>query len=81
MIVELPDRELEALQLTPERARLELAVGLYVGRGVSLGRASRIAGMTYAAFMQEAGRRGICINYTEEDALNDVKSVRARLGR
>jgi predicted HTH domain antitoxin len=73
MTIELPDKEIEALHLTPERARVELAVGLYAGRQVTLGRAAKIAGVSYTAFMHEIGRRGICINYSVEDALHDMK--------
>lgn len=73
MTIELPDQEIDFLRLTPEQVRLELAVGLYAGRQVSLGRAAKIAGVAYAAFMHEIGHRGICINYTIEDAEHDMK--------
>ena len=78
MMIELPDADIESLHLTPEQARLELAVGLYAGREVTLGRAARIAGVTYAAFMQELGKRRICISYTERDALDDIRQLRQR---
>lgn len=78
MLVELPDAELASLHLTQEQARFELAVGLYAGREVTLARAARIAGTTYASFMREIGKRGICINYTEQDALQDIKHLRRR---
>ena len=81
MMIELPDKELGNLHLTPERARLEFAAGLYSGREVSLGRAAKIAGISYTAFMHAMGERGICINYTVEDAEQDVETVRQRLGR
>lgn len=80
MTIELPDKELGTLNLTPEKARIELAVGLYAGREVTLGRAARIAGVPYTAFMHEIGRRGICINYSVEDALHDMKMA-DELGR
>jgi len=78
MTIELPDTDIESLHLTPQQARLELAVGLYAGREVTLGRAARIAGTTYAAFMQEIGKRGICVSYTEQDALDDIRQLRQR---
>ena len=81
MMIELPDTDVESLHLTNERARLELAVGLYAGREVTLGRAARIAGTTYAAFLQEIGKRGICVNYTERDALDDIEQLRQRTGK
>ena len=75
MTIELPDAEIESLHLTEKQARLELAVGLYAGREVTLGRAARIAGTTYAAFMQEIAKRGICISYTQQDALDDIRQL------
>ena len=73
MTIELPDQEVGGLRLTPAQARLELAVGLYAGRQISLGRAARIAGVSYAAFMHEIGHHGLCINYTVEDAEHDMR--------
>ena len=72
MTIELPDREISGLHLTPEQMRVELAVGLYAGRRVSLGRAARIAGVSYSDFMHAIGHRDLCINYTVEDALHDM---------
>lgn len=51
-------------------------MGLYAGGEVTLARAARVAGVSYVAFMQEIGRRGICISYTEQDALDDIRQVR-----
>ncbi|HZR20386.1 MAG TPA: UPF0175 family protein [Verrucomicrobiae bacterium] len=78
MMIELPDADIESLHLTQAQARLELAVGLYAGREITLGRAARIAGITYAAFMQEIGKRGLCISYTEQDAADDIRQLRQR---
>ena len=81
MTIEVPDSELGTLRLTPERARIELAVGLYAGRQVSLGRAARVAGIPYADFLHEIGRRSICIHYTVEDAEHDMKMADALAGK
>ena len=75
MTIEVPEQELGTLRLTPEQARLEFAVGLYAGRRVTLGRAARIAGVSYMEFMHEIGRRGLCITYTVEDASRDIAMV------
>ncbi|MEO8298914.1 MAG: UPF0175 family protein [Burkholderiales bacterium] len=40
-------------------AMLDLAVQLYDGEQISLGRAAEIAGLAYADMMDELGRRGI----------------------
>ena len=81
MTIELPDAEITNLRLTPERARLEMAIGLYAGRQVSMGRAAKIAGVSYTTFMQELGQRGISINYSEADALQDIETVRQQHGK
>ncbi|MSU64453.1 MAG: UPF0175 family protein [Pedosphaera sp.] len=81
MTIELPDQEMGNLRLTPEQARLELAVGLYVGRQISLARAARIAGEDYTAFMHELGRRGICLNYTVADVEHDMRMVDELCGK
>ncbi len=81
MIIELPDAEVASLRLTSEQARVEVAVGLYAGRQVTVGRAARIAGLSHTAFMQELAKRGICLNYTIEDAQHDIATVRERLGK
>jgi predicted HTH domain antitoxin len=81
MKIELPEPELDSLQLTPDQARLELAVGLYAGRRVTLGRAAKIAGISYTGFMHEIGRRGLCIHYTADDARHDVAMVEKLCGQ
>ena len=81
MTIELPDQEIASLRLTPAQVRLELSVGLYAGHQISLGRAARIAGVPYASFMHEIGRRGLCINYTVEDAEHDMRMAEQFSGR
>jgi len=81
MTIELPDQEVASLRLTPAQVRIELAVGLYAGRQVSLGRAARIAGVPYASFMHEIGHRGLCLNYTVEDAEHDMRMAEQYTGR
>lgn len=75
MTIELPDKEISSLHLTPEQGRIEVAIGLYAGQKVSLGRAARIAGVSYADFMHELGSRNLCINYTMDDLQHDLRAV------
>lgn len=72
MIIELPDKELEKLHLSPAQARVEVAVGLYAGRQVPLDQAARIAGMAKVLFLEEIGKRGIGIHYFMEDLQHDI---------
>ncbi len=73
MRIELPDREIASLELTPEQARLELAVGLYAGGRVSISRGARIAGVAYAFFWHELGRRNLPIKPAAEDAEPEMR--------
>lgn len=73
MTIELPDVNLGSEPLSSACVRLALAIGLYTGRHVSLGRAARIAGIPYIAFMHELGAHGICLNYTKEDLEHDFE--------
>lgn len=73
MTIELPDVNLGSQPLTSAQARLALAIGLYTGHRVSLGRAAKVAGIPYIAFMDEMGRQGICLNYTKEDLAHDFE--------
>ena len=75
MRIDFSEPELDELQLTAGDLRLDLAVGLYAGRRLTLGRAARIAGVPYAEFLRELGRRGLCVDYTIEDAVADVETV------
>ena len=73
MTIELPDMNLGPL--TSEQARLAFAIGLYTDQRVSLGRAAKIAGIPYIAFMDEMDRQGICMNYSMEDLQHDIEMV------
>jgi len=78
--VEVQDDKLQGLTVTPERLRLEMAVGLYASEDVTLGQAADIAGISQTVFLRELGRRGVCIHYGVEDLEQDLKSLDA-LGR
>jgi predicted HTH domain antitoxin len=71
--IEVPESELGSKQLTSAEVRLNLAVGFYSGRGVTLGQAASLARVSQTEFLHELGRRGLCINYTAEDAEYDVR--------
>lgn len=80
MKVEVQDEKLQGLTVTPERLRLEMAVGLYASEDVTLGQAADIAGIDQTRFLHELGRRGVCIHYGAEDFEQDLKTLNS-LGR
>jgi predicted HTH domain antitoxin len=71
--IEVPDQALGSIKLSSTEAKLDFAIGLYTGRHASMGRAAKVAGISYSAFLQELGRRGICVNYSVEDFAHDLK--------
>jgi len=77
MTIEVPDADLGALKLTSTEARLDLAIGLYTAKRTSMGKAAKIAGISYTEFLQELGRRGISINYSIPDFEDDLKTIQS----
>ncbi|MFB0545710.1 MAG: UPF0175 family protein [Anaerolineae bacterium] len=63
-----------------ERLKQELAMKLYADQSLSLGKASRMAGMSRADFMELLLRNGLAvIEYTEEDYEKDTATIRRLL--
>jgi predicted HTH domain antitoxin len=81
MVIEIHDAALHGLNLTPEEALLDLAIGLYTERRVTLGRAAEIARLPQLRFQQELGRRGINLHYSTEDLAADVATLAALGGK
>lgn len=77
MNVDLPDAALEGTGMTPELAKLEVAVALYRDRKASIGRASRLAGMPRQLFQRELGKRGVTLDYEVEDLHADLESLKS----
>jgi predicted HTH domain antitoxin len=75
--IKIEDDVLRGLDLTEPGARLELAVGLFTNRRITLGRGAELAQLTQLAFQQELGRRGIPIHYDVEDLQADVFTLAA----
>jgi len=73
--VEVQDEKLQGLTVTPERLRLEMAVGLYASEEVTLGQAANIAGVSQTQFLHELGRHGVCIHYGVGDLEQDLKTL------
>lgn len=73
MTIEVSEQDIGSLKLSPAEAKLDFAVGMYTGRHLSMGRAAKVAGLSYPEFLQELGRRGISINYSDTDLDHDLK--------
>jgi predicted HTH domain antitoxin len=77
MTIEVQDEVLRGLALTQAQALLDLAVGLFTERRVTLGRAAKIAGLTQLEFQRQLGLRGIALHYDVEDLRADLDTLDA----
>jgi predicted HTH domain antitoxin len=75
MELRIPDELIRGLSLTQPQWLLNLAIGLFVDRRVSLGRGAEIAGISKPAFLDELGKRRIPINYDESDLESDLRTI------
>ena len=67
--------------MTPEIAKLEVAVALYRDRKLSMGRAARIAGMPRPQFQSELGKRGVTVDYDVSDCEDDLVAIEKLMAR
>ncbi|GAP99269.1 UPF0175 family protein [Leptolyngbya sp. NIES-2104] len=72
--IDLPDN----LSLTESDLRQEVAIALFQQDRVSLGSASKIAGMHVMDFQKLISDRGICIHYDVEEFQQDVQHLQER---
>lgn len=76
MQIAFSDELTQDLDLTPEHARFDLAIGLYAERRVTLGRAAEIAGMMQTAFLRKLGELRIPMHYDLAELEEDLLVVR-----
>lgn len=77
MVIQIEDEALRGLHLTESQARLDLAIGLFTERRVTIGRAAEIARIPQLDFQRELGRRGILVHYDLDDLQSDLKTLAA----
>jgi predicted HTH domain antitoxin len=77
MTIEVQDEALRGLNLTQPQALLDLAVGLFTERRVTVGRAAAVAQLTQLDFQRELARRGIPVHYDLEDLQADMRTLAA----
>ena len=77
MQIAFPDELTSGLDLTPEHVRMDLAIGLYAERRVTLGRAAKMAGMDQSAFLRKLGELRIPMHYDLPEFEEDLLVVNA----
>jgi predicted HTH domain antitoxin len=80
MGVVIPDEVLEAARMTEAELKQEVAVMLFERGKLSLGRASRLAGMGRIEFQRLLASRDIPMQYDVADLEADIETLRS-LGR
>ena len=75
MTLEIDDEVFGPLPPSGEEIQLDLALGLFMSRRVTLGRAADIAGIPHASFLQALGERNIPLHYDLDDVEIDLRSI------
>ena len=75
MTITIPDETLGDLRLTSEQTRMEIAVGLFADRRVTLARAAKIADVPCLTFQRELAKRRIPLHYEVEDFEADARTL------
>jgi len=76
MVIEVPDKAAEGIGLSPELARLEMALGLFRDEKATLEQAAKVSGLSIPLFMKELGKRQIPLHYDVQDLEQDLKTLR-----
>ena len=75
MVLNIEDKILKGINLTQEEAKLDLALGLFIDKRVTLGQAAAVASLSQTQFLKELGKRQIPIHYDIEDFEKDLKTI------
>lgn len=75
MALIIKNEELQEVQLSEEELRLELAVLFYQQKRLSLGKASKFAGLNRILFQKELGKRQVETSYDQEELSYDLKAL------
>lgn len=76
MSITIPDDVLESAHLTAEEALQEMAVALFQREKLTLGQASRLAGMDRLRFQHLLASRGIPLHYDVPELEADLQVLR-----
>ncbi len=75
MIVEIPDQVINQSGLSAGEILLKVAIVLFQEEKLTLGQASRLAGLHQFEFQKELAAREIPVHYSEEDYQNDLRTI------
>ena len=75
MSVVIPDDILQAIKMTEDELKLEIAIMLYEQQKISSGKVRAWTGLTVIEFQHELAKRRLYINYDVEDFQSDIKTL------
>lgn len=75
MIVEIPDQIINQSGLSAKEILLRVALVLFAEEKLTLGQASRLAGLHQYEFQKELAARNIPVHYGAEDFENDLQII------
>jgi predicted HTH domain antitoxin len=74
----IPDELLKAARMSEAELMQEIVLMLFQQEKLTLGRASRLLGITQIEFQRLLASRKICVHYDVEDFRQDIKSLQER---
>ncbi|MEY3826143.1 MAG: hypothetical protein RLZZ148_957 [Cyanobacteriota bacterium] len=77
MSILIPNELLRAAKMSDEELKLEIAIMLYKKEKISSGQARSWTGLTVLEFQHELIRRGLCLNYDEDDFQSDIRTLQS----
>jgi predicted HTH domain antitoxin len=78
MSLVIPDELLKAARMSEAELMQEIVLMLFQQEKLTLGRASRLLGITQIEFQRLLASRKICVHYDVEDFRQDIKSLQER---
>jgi predicted HTH domain antitoxin len=75
MIVEIPDQVIAQSGLSAKEILLKVALILFQEEKLTLGQASKLAGLHQFEFQKELAKREISVHYGEEDFERDLQTI------
>lgn len=75
MIVEIPDQVIAQSGLSAKEILLKIALILFQEEKLTLGQASKLAGLHQFEFQKELAKREIPVHYGEEDYERDLLTI------
>jgi predicted HTH domain antitoxin len=75
MIVEIPDKIITQTGLSSKEFLLKVAIMFFEEEKLTLGQASKLAGLHQFEFQKELAARKIPVHYDEEDFERDLQTI------